>query len=122
MPCKNNSLDINPGHSPRNREDAARHLLHPSPPENHTATIPQGYPAYPGKPRQIIWGTDTPLRLRGGGIAPHSSPLGKRSSSSCCAMAPWLAHGIAPDPDDLPVDTSRIGFTKSLARSGLPAR
>ena len=87
MSCKNNGLDINPGDSPRNLEDAARHLPDPSPPENHTATIPQGYPAYPGKPRQIIWGTNTPLRPREGGTAPHSSPLDKRSSSSCCAMA-----------------------------------
>lgn len=119
MSCKNNSLDINPGDSPRNREDAARHLLDPSPPENRTATIPQGYPAYPGKPRQIIWGTDTPLRLRGGSTAPHSSLLDKEVHH---LAAPWLAHGIAQDPDDLPVDTSCIGSTKSLARSGLPAR
>lgn len=120
MSCKNNSLDINPGDSRRNGEDGARHLPDPSPPENHDGHDPSGISRVSGQSQANYMRYGYPTAPAGRKHRPAFVPSGQEKVHHLAA--PWLAHGIAQDADDLPVDTSRVGFTKSLARSGLPAR
>lgn len=75
MSCKNNSLDINPGHIPRNREEAARHLLDPSPTGKPHGHDPSGISRVSGQTQANYMGYGYPTAPAGGRHRPAFVPF-----------------------------------------------